>query len=214
MSRHLIDLTGRRSVLWGLALAAVLFVVAVPVVHAQDASTPPGEVIRLRNVAVKSAIDAAGDSIDDATREELKEVINGLIDFTELSKRALARHWDARTPDEQTEFTEVFRELIRNSSVQQLGIYSADSITYSPAATTDDGVLVRTIAHKDDSQVEIDYYMHQVDGEWRAYDVVIDDSSTLRTYRDSFQRQLSSNSYEAMYSRLVDRLERDRNRGG
>ena len=185
-------------------MAAFLTAVLIPLPGAGQVS--PDEAVRTRNEAAQRAVDAAGDSISDEAREALKDVINGLIDFRELSRRALRRHWDARTPEEQDQFVDVFRNLIRNSSVRKLDIYQADSITYQPAETDGDRSRVVTIAYKGRSEVEIAYLMHRVGEEWMVYDVVIDDSSTLRTYQDSFQREINSTSYEAMYNRMVDKL--------
>ena len=55
--------------------------------------------------------------------------------------------------------------------------------------------------------------MHLVDGEWRAYDIVVDGSSTVRTYRDSFDRQIQKTSYEEMYRKLVEKLEEEEGEG-
>lgn len=187
-----------------LAAAALAAVVWVPRTVAAQAA--PEEVVRQRNEAAQRAIEAAGDPVSDETREELKDVINGLLDFQELSRRALRRHWDERTPEEQARFVDVFRQLIRNSSVQKLEAYTWDSVTYRPAETEGDRSRVVTIAHKGRKDVEIVYLLHRVDGEWKAYDVIIDDSSTLRTYQDSFQREIKATSYDAMYQRMVDRL--------
>lgn len=179
--------------------------------HAQAQSAPqsPVEVVRARNQAVERILAAAGDSVDAPTKEQLKDVINGLIDFPELSQRALSRHWDARTEQERVDFTGVFRELIRNSSVRKLGVYRADSVTYRPPEAAGDSVTVVTIAYKDGKSAEIEYRMHQAGGEWKAHDVVVDGSSTVRTYRDSFNKEISRGSYEAMYAKLVDRLKQD-----
>ena len=177
--------------------------------EAGTAQESPDAVVRERNQLVKNALDEAGDPVSDEIREELKDVINGLIDFQELSRRALRRHWEARTPEERTQFVEVFRALVRNSSVQKLEVYSVDSTTYHAPETEGDQSRVVTVAHENGKQVEIVYLMHRVEAEWRAYDVVIDGSSTLRTYQDSFQREIKSTSYEEMYDRLVERLEQD-----
>ena len=174
----------------------------------------PDAAVRSRNEAVKAALDAAGDSVSEQVREELKDVINGLIDFEELSQRALRRDWDARTPEEQEQFVEVFRSLVRNSSVRKLEVYQVDSTSYRTPETDGDQSRVVTVAHEDGKQVEIVYVMHRVDAEWKAYDVIIDGSSTLRTYQDSFQREINATSYEAMYARLVERLSKDRGSDG
>jgi phospholipid transport system substrate-binding protein len=198
-----------RSKLWlAFALAVSLGGGALPL-HAQSASDSPVDVVRSRNQAVTSILEAAGDSVEDPTRERLKDVINGLIDFQELSRRALNRHWDARTDQERADFVDVFRQLIRNSSVRKLGVYRADSVTYRPPETSDDAATVVTLAYKDGKSAEVVYHMHKVGGEWKAYDVVVDGSSTLRTYRDSFNKEIARGSYEAMYAKLVDRLAED-----
>lgn len=167
----------------------------------------PVEVVRQRNQRVEAALEEAGDDLDDAAREQLKDVINGLMDFRELSRRALGKHWDDRTEQERREFVDVFRELIRNSSVKKLGIYRADSVTYRPAEVDGDEARVTTIAHKDRKTVEIVYRLHRTDGEWKAWDMVIDGASTVRSYRDSFYREIEATSYEATYERLVQKLE-------
>ncbi len=198
--------------LYAAVMVAFVAAVLVPVPGAGQVS--PEDAVRARNEAAQRAVDAAGDSISDEAREALKDVINRLIDFRELSRRALRRHWAARTPEEQDQFVAVFRDLIRNSSVQKLEIYQADSITYQPAETDGDRSRVVTIAYKGRSDVEIVYLMHKVADAWMVYDVVIDDSSTLRTYQDSFQREINSTSYEAMYDRMVHKLAESGGTGG
>ena len=107
----------------------------------------------------------------------------------------------------------VFRDLVRNSSVRKLGVHRADSITYRPAQIDGTAATVTTVAHKDRRSAEIVYHMHQVGGEWKAWDVIIDGSSTMRTYRDSFTREIASTSFEAMFTRLKERLEQERGEG-
>lgn len=174
----------------------------------------PADAVRSRNQVVQRILQAhPGDTVRGADRERLKDVLNGLIDFEELSRRALGRHWDGRTPAQRTEFVSVFRELVRASSVKKLGVHRADSITYRPAQVNGTQATVTTIAWKDRRSAEIVYHMHQVGGEWRAWDVVVDGSSTLRTYRDSFTREINSSGYDAMFARLKDRLAQEQGEG-
>jgi phospholipid transport system substrate-binding protein len=189
--------------------AAAWLAIGVPGLHGQASTESPIDVVRSRNEAVSAILETAGDPVDDATLERLKDVINGFIDFQELSRRALGPHWDARTEQEKTDFVDVFRQLIRNSSVRKLGVYRADSVTYNPPEGSGDEITLVTVAYRDEGSAEVVYEMHRVDGEWRAYDVIVDGSSTVRTYRDSFNQEIRRGSYEAMYAKLVDRLQRD-----
>ena len=175
------------------------------------AQESPLDAVRSRNQLVQQVLARTpGDSVAGPDRERLKDVINGLMDFRELSRLALARNWDARTDAEKEEFVEVFRELVRSSSVKKLSIHRADSITYRPAEVEGDKATVTTVAHKDRRSAEIVYLMHRVDGTWKAWDVVVDGSSTMRTYRDSFTREIRATSFDVMLSKLKDRLEQER----
>lgn len=169
----------------------------------------PLALIQARNKTIKKIIDAAGDQIDDATREKLKDIINGLIDFRELSRRALGKYWEKRTEKEKQEFVDVFRQLIRNSSVKKLEIYRADRIKYDEPTVKGNKATVTTVAYKGRKNAEIVYKMHRVDGEWKIYDMVIDGLSTARNYRSSFYKQIAKTSYEEMYQKLVQRLEKN-----
>ena len=174
----------------------------------------PADMVRSRNQQVQRILQAhPGDTVKGPDRERLKDVINGLIDFDELSRRALGRNWDARTPAQRTEFVGVFRELVRASSVRKLGVHRADSISYRPAQVNGAQATVTTIAWKDRKSAEIVYQMHQVGGEWKAWDVIVDGSSTMRTYRDSFTKEINSSGYDAMFSRLKDRLAQEQREG-
>lgn len=197
-----------------IRLSALLLGLAALGPRPASAQQGPGEAVRSRNQLVQQILRAhPGDTVKGPDRERLKDVINGVMDFQELSRRALGRNWDARTEAQRTEFVNVFRELVRASSVRKIGAHRADSITYRPAQINGDQATVTTVAWKDRRSAEIVYQMHLVGGEWKAWDVVIDGSSTMRTYRDSFTKEINSSSYDAMFARLKERLEQEQRAG-
>ncbi len=190
-----------------LTLAFLIIVTATNFLFA-GAGPAPDELIRTRNETIRKILDQAGETVDDATREKLKDIINGLIDFRELSRLALGKYWKERTEQERADFVDVFRKLIRNSSVKKLEIYRADRIEYEKPVINGDKAVVTTTAYKGRKNVEIVYKMHRVDGEWKVYDMVVDGVSTARNYRDSFYKQIAKSSYREMYDKLVKRLKK------
>src|SRR5689334_18583026 len=50
-------------------------------------------------------------------RIEIRRVATDLFDFDEISRRALSRHWTARTADEQAEFVRLFTDLLERSYI-------------------------------------------------------------------------------------------------
>jgi phospholipid transport system substrate-binding protein len=202
-----------RGLFIGLALGVVLGpATGQPSSKADDDSTAsPLVVIETRNDSVRQILAAYPDTITAAVRDQLKELINQVIDFRELSRLSLGKYWNEITPKQQNEFVSTFRDLVRNSSVRKLEIYRADSIAYEPPTYKGDRAVVVTTAYKGRNEVEIDYKMLKVEGQWRVYDIVVDGVSTAQTYRDSFYKQIAKTSYQQMYDKLVKRLAEEEN---
>lgn len=187
---------------------SVLWSAAVPASLRAAVDQTPVEIIKARNEAVEAILKSAGDDVSQETRERLKDVINSLMDFRELSRLALGKYWKERSEQERSDFVNVFQQLIRNSSVKKLNIYKADRVDYDAPEIRGTKTSVTTIAHKGRKEVEIVYKMHKVGTEWKAYDMVIDGASTARNYRDSFYKQIAKSSYKEMYDKLVSKLEK------
>ena len=48
----------------------------------------------------------------------------------------------------------------------------------------------------------MEYKLLQVDGRWKAWDLVMDDLSTLKNYREQFQTIINKDKFEGLMSRL------------
>src|SRR3712207_4474564 len=100
----------RRPVL-GLLLALPLVVGAASPVLAQGS---PKQVLQQTNEKVNALLRKTappGSPAEKKTRDEIKKIVNGFLDFEELGKQALGQNWGKRTKNEQTEFVELLREL-------------------------------------------------------------------------------------------------------
>ncbi len=170
------------------------------------ATDSPLDLVKARNLEVESVLAAAGEEVDAETKEKLKDIINGFIDFEALSRIALGKHWEQRSELEKTDFVKTFQQLIRNSSVKKLEVYKADKIVYEAPEVKEDKAKVTTVAYKKRKQVEILYKMHLLDSGWKVYDIEIDGASTARNYRESFYKQIAKSSYDEMYKKLEKRL--------
>lgn len=175
--------------------------------YAKNTDNSPVQVLKDRNQAVEAILKNAGNDVSPETKEQLKQVINEIIDFNALAQLSLGKYWDEISEKQRQEFVNVFSQLIKNSSVKKLEIYKADRLVYEPAQVDHGKATVTTIAYKDRKQVEIVYKMHLVNGEWKVYDMVIDGLSTARNYRDSFYKEIAKTSYQEMYDKLVKKLE-------
>ncbi len=89
-----------------------------------------------------------------------------------------------------------FQRMVRNSSAKRLELYRADSTVYEAPKMKGDSEA-RVTAHLWNAGKEsvLEYKMSLVNGNWKAWDLVIDDLSTARNYKDQFSQILKNKSF-------------------
>ena len=130
-------------------------------------------------------------------KERVKDLLSDSFDFEMLAKKSLsAKDWDAQDAASQEKFVSEFKRMVRNSSVKRLELYRADSTIYEPAKMKKDNEA-RVVAHlwNKGKEAVLEYKMTQVSGKWMAWDLVIDDLSTARNYKDQFSQILKTKSF-------------------
>ena len=140
-------------------------------------------------------------------RRALGLVIEGVIDFPEAARRALALHWQGRTDTERAEFIGLFRDLVTYSYIVTLEGYGGQAVVYAGETESDGVVAVLTrVQGRQGAPVPIEYRMHQRDGRWRIYDVVIEGASLVANYRSQFNTVVRTTSYAALVRRMRARV--------
>ncbi len=130
-------------------------------------------------------------------KERVKELLSESFDFEMLAKKSLsAKDWEAQDAASQEKFVTEFKRMVRNSSAKRLELYRADSTIYEPAKMKKDSEA-RVVAHLWNKGKEsvLEYKMSLVGGKWMAWDLVIDDLSTARNYKDQFSQILKNKSF-------------------
>lgn len=135
---------------------------------------------------------------------EIRGIAAELFDFDEISRRALSRHWTARTPQEQAEFVRLFTHLLERTYIGRIESYSGERIVYTGEVLDGPYATVRSkvVTTRRNADTPLDYRLHLREGRWKVYDVLIDHVSFVATYRSEFGRILQREPYAA----LVDRL--------
>jgi len=141
-------------------------------------------------------------------RAALGTIANELFDFTEISRRSLARHWQPRTPAEREEFTRLFGDLLEYSYVSKIEVYSGEKVVYVGELLDGDLATVRTrIITKQGTEIPVDYRLARQGDQWRAYDVLIEGVSLVANYRAQFNAVIQRTSYADLVKTL--RVRRD-----
>lgn len=130
-------------------------------------------------------------------KDRVRDLLSDSFDFEMLAKKSLsAKDWDAQDAASQEKFVSEFKRMVRNSSAKRLELYRADSTIYEPAKMKKDNEA-RVVAHlwNKGKEAVLEYKMTQVNGKWMAWDLVIDDLSTARNYKDQFSQILKTKSF-------------------
>ena len=137
-----------------------------------------------------------GDSNKSERRQKLKQLIYQRFDFTEMAKRSLGSEWRRRSPSEQKEFVQLFGDLLERTYLDQIESYSRERVRYLEQRADGPYAQVATrIVDSKGQEYAVDYRLHSVNGDWKVYDVIIEDVSLVNNYRSQFSRVLSKSSF-------------------
>lgn len=137
-------------------------------------------------------------------RAAIRTLAHEIFDFRELAQRALARHWQARTPAERDEFVRLFADLLERSYIGKIETYSGgDRIQYLSETAEGGQATVRTrIVTKAGADIPVDYRLHRVGDRWLVYDVAIEGVSLVANYRAQFNRIIQTSSFKGLIDKL------------
>jgi phospholipid transport system substrate-binding protein len=125
---------------------------------------------------------------------------------TEYSARAvLGQHWRSATPDQRKKFVDAFYHSLLNNYGSALVDFTSDKLKIFPVKSdpNSDRATVRTEVKRDNGdRIAVNYQMHKVGGEWKAWDVNIDGISYVKSYHDDFDAQIDQQGLDAVIARL------------
>lgn len=160
--------------------------------------------LKERDAEIKALV-GTGDEISDEAREDLRSVINDLIDFRAMGQGALGRHWSRLTTEQQDEFVDTFSKIVRTQSLASLDIYRAD-VAYDEITISDLNARVVTTTTFKDIPTEVIYEMRFTGEEWLATDIILDEVSTVRGYARSFQSVIRKKGFDELMVKLRNKL--------
>ena len=159
-----------RRGLGALFLSAAVTLVAAPsFAQPSPASVDPRRWVESRLGAVGRLLSQGSDAgvTATATRDaQVARILNGMLDIEELGRRALDPYFAQQTPEDQTEFVRLLRQLIERNYRQNLESTLNWQVTYGVAATAAEGTAVvpttaRSRTNVRTEPVTIDYHLRR-----------------------------------------------------
>jgi phospholipid transport system substrate-binding protein len=148
----------------------------------------------------------------DARNSEVRKVVGQFLDFEELSRRALARHWDEITPKQRQDFVATLRDLVERNYIKQIHgqpdyDLKFDKETKQGNEGSVTATLMTTTSKGKKVDVAMEYKMMWKGGHWVVYDVITDEQSLLENYRAEFNKIISKDGFDALLRRMRKKLD-------
>lgn len=173
---------------------------------AADFSTPMGRV----KDSVGRVISILNDkSLDrEESWQKIASVIDDGFDFRSMSQSVLATNWKKATPEERDRFTEFFSQYIEETYRSRIEAYTDEEIIYKDEVIRGKRAVVETIIKTDTVEIPINYKLKENDGEWYAYDVIVEGVSLINNYRNTFAVIVKNEGMEGLLSDIQRRIDR------
>jgi len=133
------------------------------------------------------------------------EILVRHFDFEKITQAVVGNHWSTATAAQQKALIAGFQQVLIRTYAKALLNYSGQEIRYLPETPgPQSSVLVSTQVREPGAQpIAIDYRLYKKGGDWKVYDIKIDNVSLVLNYRSSFQSQIRQKGLDG----LIDRLE-------
>ncbi len=189
-----------------VVLLLLFFILPVPALSSAGA---PTDQIRasvdkvqaiLKNPQLKSAAKTK------ERRDQLRRVISSRFDFTEMARRSLGSQWRRLSPKEREEFVGLFTDLLERAYIDRIEGYGEEQFAYVKENLDKNYAEVQSrIVTSKGEEFSLNYKTLLVNGEWKVYDVVVENISLVNNYRSQFTRILANSSYEELLRRMKEK---------
>ncbi|MGH8226629.1 MAG: MlaC/ttg2D family ABC transporter substrate-binding protein [Steroidobacteraceae bacterium] len=138
-------------------------------------------------------------------REAVDRDVLPYFDVQFAARLVLARYWRTATPQQRKAFVEAFENsMFANYGSALLG-FQSNRLRVLPtrAAPGAKNAIVRTEIHRDGgSTVQVNFALHETPQGWKAWDVIVEGISYVKSFRDDFGAQIEQQGLDAVIKRL------------
>ncbi|MDZ4200406.1 MAG: ABC transporter substrate-binding protein, partial [Kiritimatiellia bacterium] len=140
-------------------------------------------------------------------KETLRKKIRELFDFNGFARKSIGRRWNQWTPEQQTEFQQLLRDLLENLCLTHSNeIFRSHQLRLGPETRSEDRATVSGSFAQDEVDIEVDLHLRLGENGWRVEDVVVDRLSLLESYQSQFNAYLAEHSASDLFTLLRERL--------
>jgi len=192
------------------ALLALLLTVA-PLGRLMAADLlPPQQAIETASAQLQSQMQEKGFTKDFAKINQfVNQVIYPRVDFDRIAALVLGKLWKTASVDERARFKQEFQTLLVRTYSRAFVEFKEWTVRFLPLDMESGAtkVVVKTEVLQPGMQpIAIDYRMALHEGQWKAYDIMIEGVSLVTNYRTTFNNEMQTKgSLNAVIDSLAKR---------
>ena len=137
--------------------------------------------------------------------ESARKLVLARFDFAEMTKRSLGQHWKSLNREEQKQFVDAFTQWQLISYGRIVRSSGGDKVQFNREFQEGKDVSVETkVIHRYSEDLPIDYWLHNVNGQWKVYNMVIDQVDIVKNVRAQFDRVVARSSLQELLQKVKD----------
>ncbi len=178
----------RRSLLTTSAALCLLALAGMPRAHAQGASQANAFMNRFATelIGVVNGPQSAA-----AKKAALGPVIDSNVDVAKIARFCLGRFWSTASPAQQSEYTQIFHQVLLNNISGHLGDYKGVTYTMTGDHAQGENELVGTIINRPNAPpANVQWVIDSSSGSPKVVDVVAEGTSLRLTQRSDYASYL------------------------
>ncbi|WP_018873111.1 phospholipid-binding protein MlaC [Thioalkalivibrio sp. ALJ16] len=138
----------------------------------------------------------------------IKDKILPNVDVDGMARLVLARHWREASSEQRTRFTEAFTETLLKAYGVQLGDHLDKDVRVIERRSRQDDrmavVATEVVMGSGQSNIQVNYRLRPVNGEWKVFDVEAEGLSFVGNFRTRFNEEINRGGLDALIERLED----------
>ena len=197
-----------RALVTIMVMIASGLAVAVDTAAADEAQLGPSDVVES---AARSMLDGV-DANRAAYRKDPSQVgtlvekyLLPHFDIQYSARMVLGKHWRDATPEQRERFANAFYHTLIDNYGSALAEFTPDRFKVFPTkveAETDRATVRTEVTRSNGDRVPVSYSLRKTDDGWKAWDVVIEGISYVKSFREDFGAAIDQQGLDAVIERI------------
>jgi phospholipid transport system substrate-binding protein len=137
--------------------------------------------------------------------ESARKLVLARFDFSEMTKRSLGQHWKSLNRGEQKQFVDAFTQWQLISFGRIVRSSGGHEVQFNRELQDGKDASVETrVVRRYSEDLSIDYWLHNVNGQWKVYNMVIDHVDIVKNVNAQFDRVIAKSSLQELLQKVKD----------